>query len=68
MRKMPIMKGSDFGGAIGFLGMSQAQFARHIDVEASTVSRWKTRGGIPHVVQLYVELLVAARKLSTPAH
>lgn len=52
----------EFTAALRELGISQAEFGRHIGVGAGTVSRWKRDGDIPRIVELYVDLLLAVAR------
>jgi len=42
----------DFKQYLAYFGLSQAQFAREVDVTPDTVSRW--RGSPPKLVMLYL--------------
>jgi transcriptional regulator with XRE-family HTH domain len=55
---MPGMKTSDFSHSLAALGWSQAEFARRLGVDPTTVSRWVRRSRFPKWVGEYLRLAV----------
>ena len=55
------MKANDFSHSLGVLGWTQAEFARRMGVDATTVSRWVTASKFPKWVGEYLRLAVLVK-------
>lgn len=63
------MKSADFRDILKDLGISQAEYARRIDVSKDTMSRWVTgrMSPIPRYAIYPLELLTAIKRLKDEA-
>jgi transcriptional regulator with XRE-family HTH domain len=55
------MKTSAFSHSLAILGWSQAEFARRLGVDPTTVSRWVRAGKFPKWVGEYLRLAVLVK-------
>ncbi|MDF0506554.1 helix-turn-helix transcriptional regulator [Burkholderia cenocepacia] len=55
------MKAQDFSRSLGVLGWSQAEFARRLGVDPTTVSRWVSASRFPKWAGEYLRLAVLVK-------
>ena len=58
------MQNVEIGFLLDEIGWSHSEFARRINVNNNTVSRWVTgKSGVPQIVIMYLELVCEVRRL-----
>jgi len=57
------MQYEEFTAKVSELGISKADFLRHLDMAVTSMSHWSAKGEIPHVVGLYLNLLLQVKQL-----
>lgn len=59
------MNYDEFSSKVDELGISKSDFLKHLDMSVPTMSHWSSKDEIPHVVALYLDLLIQVKQLQS---